>query len=331
LTHRTQHGTRNTLKFMQPIILPVSREVIKNELTEERFVRQTRAGGNKIYIINHHNAPNTMREIGRLRELSFRAGGGGTGEAFDIDEHDTCPVPYQQLIVWNDAEEEIVGGYRYICCSDALQDDGSFNLSTAHYFHFSEQFKKDFLPLTIELGRSWVQPNFQPSAGNRKGLFSLDNLWDGLGALMVANPHIRYFFGKVTMYPHYNSEARDLLMAFMQCYFPDPDRLLWPIQPLQYAHDMVAFRALFDGLEYKDAYRILNQRVRGLGENIPPLINSYMNLSPNMRVFGTCVNTDFGAVEETGILINIDDIYDEKKRRHMEENLANINLHNASM
>lgn len=316
---------------MHPLILPVSREAIRSELTEARFVRHTRAGGNKIYIVNAHNAPQTMREIGRLRELSFRAGGGGTGDALDIDEHDTCAVPYEQLIVWNDTEEEIVGGYRYILCGNARQADGGYNLSTAHYFHFSEAFKSDYLPYTIELGRSWVQPNFQPAVGNRKGIFSLDNLWDGLGALILIHPGVKYFFGKVTMYPHYNSEARDLLMAFMQQYFPDPDQLLQPISPLQHEHDMVAFRGLFMGLDYKEGYKVLNQRVRALGENIPPLINSYMNLSPNMRVFGTCVNNDFGAVEETGILINIHDIYDEKKRRHIEENLANINLVNASL
>jgi hypothetical protein len=305
---------------MKPIIPPVSREAIKAELNNDRFIRMTKYGGNKIYIVNAHNSPHTMQEIGRLREWSFRGAGGGTGEPLDIDEHDTqAKAYYEQLIVWSDVEEEIVGGYRFILCKDAVMDDGSVNLSTAHYFHFSEQFVREYLPYTIELGRSWVQPAFQPGVGNRRGVFSLDNLWDGLGALLQLNPSMKYFFGKVTMYPHYNAEARDLLMAFMHHYFPDNERLVWPIRPLQYQHDMVAFKQIFEGLDYKEGHKVLNQRVRQLGENIPPLINSYMNLSPSMRTFGTCVNEDFGAVEETGILVNIEQIYEEKKSRYVIE------------
>ena len=304
--------------FMKPIISPISRELLESELTEERYIRKTNYGENKIFIVNHHNAPNVMLEIGRLREISFRGAGGGTGEEVDIDENDTCAVPYQQLIVWNEEDKEIIGGYRYILCRDAVLEDGSLNLSTAHLFYFSDKFVKEYVPKTIELGRSWVQPAYQPSASNRKGLFSLDNLWDGLGALIVMHPDIEYFFGKVTMYPSYNVEARDWLMAFMLYYFPDNDKLVIPIQPLKYQFDIPSIQKNFNGLDYKEGYRALNQRVRQLGENIPPLINSYMNLSPSMHTFGTAVNDLFGDVEETGIMITIADIYESKKHRHID-------------
>ena len=303
---------------MKPIIVPISRDLIESELSHERFVRKTNYGDNKIYIVNHHNAPHVMLEIGRLREVSFRSAGGGTGDEIDIDENDTCEVPYQQLIVWNEEDKEIIGGYRYILCRDAFLEDGSLNLSTAHLFDFSEKFVKEYIPHTIELGRSWVQPAYQPSVSNRKGLFSLDNLWDGLGALIVMHPDIKYFFGKVTMYPSYNIEARDWLMAFMHYYFPDPDKLVVPINPLHYQFDISAIQENFKGLDYKEGYRVLNQKVRQIGENIPPLINSYMNLSASMRTFGTAVNDLFGDVEETGIMITIADIYDSKKHRHID-------------
>ena len=302
---------------MKPIIEPISRELLKQELTAERFVRTTNFGANQIFILNHHNAPNTMLEIGRLRELSFRGAGGGTGEPTDIDENDTCDVPYEQLIVWNPTDEQITGGYRFIHCADAVLPDGELNLSTAHLFHFSPLFRAAFIPKTIELGRSWVQPAYQPSAMNRKGIFSLDNLWDGLGSLVERYPDVDYFFGKVTMYPHYQTEARDLLLAFMQHYFPDRDRLVWPIQALKHAFDLEKMQAEFANLDYKEGYKILNKRVRALGENIPPLINSYMNLSATMRTFGTAVNDLFGDVEETGIMITIGDIYPSKKHRHL--------------
>ncbi|MEX0883034.1 MAG: GNAT family N-acetyltransferase [Cyclobacteriaceae bacterium] len=304
---------------MQDIISPIDREVLKSELTPENFLRYVNNGDNEIYLVNHHNSPNILKEIGRLRELSFRAAGGGTGLPMDIDENDTCKNCYQQLIAWNPDDEEIIAGYRLIKCTDAgFTSNGEVNLSTAHLFRFSGKFIREYLPYTIELGRSFVQPNYQPSVDNRKGIFSLDNLWDGLGAVVRINPDIKYLFGKVTMYPHYNHEARDLLIYFMNHYFPDNESLVTPINPLGFKTDMKTTTGVFDGLPYKDGYKSLNTKVRNLGENIPPLINTYMNLSSTMKTFGTAMNYEFGAVEETGILITISDIYETKKHRHLE-------------
>ncbi|MCS4434680.1 GNAT family N-acetyltransferase [Aquiflexum gelatinilyticum] len=306
---------------MQAVIPAVDRESIKKELTPERFLRYSNNGNNLIYLVNHHNAPNTMREIGRLRELTFRHAGGGTGLEVDIDDNDILPNCYQQLITWNPEDEEIVAGYRLIKCKEAGMDkDGNINLSTAHLFAFSDKFIQEYIPYTIELGRSFVQPQYQPSLDNRKGIFSLDNLWDGLGAVVKLNPDIKYLFGKVTMYPHYNREARDFLLYFMQYYFPDHEKLVSPHPELllTYETDISTFSEQFKGLDYKEGYKVLNSRVRALGENIPPLINTYMNLSPTMKSFGTAMNDEFGAVEETGILITLEDIFESKKQRHIE-------------
>ncbi|WP_186756609.1 GNAT family N-acetyltransferase [Echinicola salinicaeni] len=304
---------------MQEIIAPVDKEILKRELTPERFLRHTNNGDNQVYLINHHNSPNVMKEIGRLRELTFRGAGGGTGLPVDIDENDTCENCYEQLIAWNPEEEEIIAGYRLINCKNAGENEhGEVNLSTAHLFKFTDKFKSDYLPKTIELGRSFVQPKYQPRKDNRKGVFSLDNLWDGLGAVVVLNPDVEYLFGKVTMYPHFNAEARDLLLYFMNHYFPDNEHLVEPISPLPYKTDISGFKALFEEKDYKEGYKVLNTKVRALGENIPPLINTYMNLSPSMKTFGTAMNNEFGAVEETGIMITLKDIYETKKQRHIE-------------
>lgn len=304
---------------MEEIIAPVDRDLIKAELTKEAFLRYTNNGNNEVYLINYHSAPNIMREIGRLREITFRGAGGGTGLALDVDENDTCEHNYDQLIAWNAEDEEIIAGYRVIRCDEAVDAEGNIHLSTSHYFDFSETFVKDYLPYTIELGRSWVQPKYQPSLDNRKGLFSLDNLWDGLGGIVEINPDIKYLFGKVTMYPKFNEEARDLLIYFMEWYFPDKDNLLFPIPELNlgYKTDISKYIGLFEGLDYREGYKVLNKHVRELGENIPPLINTYMNLSPTMKTFGTAANNEFGAVEETGILITLSDIYPAKKERHI--------------
>jgi hypothetical protein len=304
---------------MEKIIDPINKEVIKAELSPERFVRHTRKGENEIYIVNQHNAPNVLQEIGRLREVTFRASGGGTGLAVDLDEFDTNEKCYQQLIVWSPEDEEIVGGYRFIKCADAVdQQTGEIHLSTTHYFEFTDRFINDYLPYTIELGRSWVQPNFQPTVNPRKGLFALDNIWDGLGALVVTNPEIRYFFGKVTMYPTYNTASRDFLLHFMHHYFPDKENLMKAFHPLVQKYDKTYVEGQLKGLDFKDGFKVLNSAVKEHGEFIPPLVNIYMNLSPTMKTFGTAVNPEFGNVEETAILVTIADIYPDKKERHMQ-------------
>jgi hypothetical protein len=298
---------------MESVIQPVPKEILKAELTHEKFVRYTNNGGNKLYVVTSHDSPNVMLEIGRLREISFRAAGGGTGKRVDIDEFDTSHThPYKQLIVWDTKAKEILGGYRYIHGATGDIKD----LATSELFTFSDVFVNKYLPRTIELGRSFVQPNYQSTRLRSKGLYALDNLWDGLGALVLRYPEVNYFFGKVTMYLSYNQNARNMLLYFLHKHFEDKDKLVTPITPLQVNINEQQMKSLFTGSNYKEDYRILSKEVRGLGENIPPLINSYMNLSPSMRVFGTAVNEGFGSVEETGILIKISDIYAEKIERY---------------
>lgn len=309
---------------MNPIIQPVDRKLLIKELTATKYIRTTRKGGNELYEVTYQDSPNIMREIGRLRELSFRTSGGGTGKDCDIDEYDTDPkFAYKQLIVWDPDNQEIIGGYRYILCGGLPIE----KLATKELFVYSEEFVKDYLPFTIELGRSFIQPNYQSMNLRRKSLYSLDNLWDGLGALMIKYSNYKYFFGKVTMYSSYNLKARNTLLNFLHKYFDDPDTLVYPIEPLDYDSSNKYYQELFNNLEYNDAYRVLQKEIKQNGENIPPLINSYMNLSPSMKVFGTALNRGFGDVEETGILVNIKDIYPEKVERHlrpMQETLRSL-------
>jgi hypothetical protein len=304
---------------MENIISPVDKELLKAELTKDKFLRKTNKAGNEIYIITHHDSPDVMCEIGRLREIAFRYYGGGTGLPADIDEYDTMENPYKQLIVWNPDAEEILGGYRFICGTDVRFDaNGDPVLATSHLFHFSDRFIKDYLPCTIELGRSFVSLEYQTTRSGSKGIFALDNLWDGLGALSVADPSMKYFFGKMTMFGTYNIEARDMILYFMKKHFPDPDKLVWPKQSVVSHTPEEILSNIFYEDSLKIDYRILNAAVRKQGVNIPPLMNAYMGLSPQMKVFGTAVNDEFGDVEETGILIKVDEILEEKKQRHIE-------------
>lgn len=303
----------------EKIIAPVPVEILKSELTEDKRLRFTNKSHNEIYVVTWQNAPNVLREIGRLREIAFRAAGGGTGKALDLDEFDTMPNPYKQLIVWDPEAEAILGGYRYLLGTETQFDEqGQPILATSHMFHFSERFIKDFLPYTIELGRSWVTLEYQSTRAGAKALFALDNLWDGLGALTVIKPNVRYLFGKMTMYPSYDRQARDMILYFLQKHFGDPDKLIIPMKPLVIEADPNALAKVFSEDDFKADYRILNHEVRQRGYNIPPLVNAYMGLSPTMRMFGTAINYGFGDVEETGILIAVDEILDEKRVRHID-------------
>ena len=304
----------------QEIIKPVSKELLKGELTAERRLRITNKSHNEIYIIDAHNAPNVLREIGRLREMAFRQAGGGTGKELDIDEFDLSDNCYKQLIVWNPEAEEIIGGYRYILGKNVdIDKNGQPVLATSHMFHFSDKFMREYMPQTIELGRSFVSLDYQNTSKNAsKSLFALDNLWDGLGALTVIQPDVKYFFGKMTMYPSYIRKGRDMILYFLKKHFEDKENLVIPMKPLKIEADLKEMEAIFSESTFKDDYRILNREIRKLGYNIPPLVNAYMGLSPTMKLFGTAINYGFGDVEETGILIAVDEILDEKRVRHID-------------
>ena len=309
---------------MEDIIAPIDKKVLKSELTEDKRLRFTNKSNNEIYIVTWKNAPNVLKEIGRLREIAFRAAGGGTGKSMDLDEYDLMENPYQQLIVWDPEAEEILGGYRYLLGDEVEFDaEGKPLLATAHMFNFSEKFLKDYLPTTIELGRSFVTLEYQSTRAGSKGLFALDNLWDGLGALTVVMPQVKYFFGKMTMYPSYNRFGRDMILYFLKKHFGDKENLITPMKPLEMEAKEADLAALFCKKTFKEDYKILNCEIRKLGYNIPPLVNAYMSLSPTMRMFGTAINYGFGDVEETGILIAVDEILAEKRIRHIQSFIEN--------
>ncbi|KDR51654.1 GNAT family N-acetyltransferase [Hoylesella loescheii] len=307
----------------EKIIQPVDRELLRSELTPNKQLRLTNKSNNEIYIVTAQDSPNVMREIGRLREIAFRNAGGGTGKAMDIDEFDTMEGGYKQLIVWNPDAEEIIGGYRFIYGTDwKMGADGQPQLATSHMFKFSNRFLTEYMPYTVELGRSFVAVEYQSIRKGAKSIFALDNLWDGLGALTVINPKLKYFFGKMTMYPSYIRRGRDMILYFLKKHFDDKENLITPMKPLIIETDPKELETLFSATGFKEDYKILNREIRALGYDIPPLVNAYMGLSPTMKLFGTAINNGFGDVEETGILIAVDEILEEKRVRHIDSFIA---------
>ena len=233
------------------------------------------------------------------------------------------PLKDQPAPEYDPDNEKILGGYRYIYGTDIKIDgNGQPVLATSHMFNFSEKFLKEYLPHTIELGRSFVAPEYQSRQAGVKALFALDNLWDGLCALVIERPGMKYFFGKMTMYPEYNREARDLIQHFLFKHFEDKEKLVTPMDPLVIETPAEKMDAILTEKEFKDDYKLLNAEVRRLGVNIPPLVNSYMSLSPTMKTFGGGINHEFSEAEETCILIAFDEIYEAKKARHIDSFIA---------
>lgn len=305
---------------MKNIIEPIDREILKSELTPAKFLRPTNKSGNQIYIITAHNSPNVMLEIGRLRELSFRAGGGGTGEEIDTDKYDYMENPYKQLIVWDPDAEEIVGGYRFLPGSDVkLDENGQPKFVMSHLFLFNEKFIKEYMPYTIELGRAFVQPDYQTTKMGMKSLFALDNLWDGLGALIHSVKGSKYFIGKVTIYKDFPKRSRELIYAYMDKHFPDNDGLIIPKKPIIIsAATKKLAESILTEAKPADDYKLLIKGVRHQGENVPAMFNAYIGLTDTMRFFGTILDHDFGSVYETGIMVTMDDLLETKRQRYIQ-------------
>lgn len=304
---------------MEKIIDPVDISLIKAELTPEKKLMDSNKGHNELYVVTWHDSPNTVREIGRLREVAFRQAGGATGNALDLDEFDTMEVPYKQLLVWDPDAEAIIGGYRYIIGSEvAFDEDGQPRLASKHQFRFSESFINDYLPHVMELGRSFVAPEYQSSKAGAKAIFAMDNLWDGITSLIYKYPNVIYFFGKVTMYQSLDRISRDLILHYMWKHFGDKEGLVSPINPIMPESDARLMDLILKSDDVKEDYKMLKEAVRARKANIPPLVNSYLNVSPKMTMLGTATNELMPGIEDTAILICFNDMYEDKKERHIE-------------
>lgn len=306
---------------MKPIIAPVETEILLHEL-EGHLLRPSNKAGNLIYDITAHECPNVMREIGRLREISYRAGGGGTGKELDIDDQDIMPRPYHQLIVWDPDNNQIIGGYRYLFGHEAEIRNGQPFITSAHLFHYSERFIRDYLPNTIEFGRAFVQPMYQKREMGVKALFALDNIWDGIGAVLFNHPEMRYMIGKVTIYPGYNEQARELIYAYLDRYHKGEQGLIEPYHPLL---SQPLTHSPFEGEDKQENYHILQHAVREQGTVIPPIFTAYLNLTNDLQFFGNAINDEFGDVQESGIMVDLETVYPEKKERYINSYIKWLN------
>ena len=306
--------------MIPPIIEPVNVALLKSELNEKTFLRATNHGGNEIYIVNNENAPNVLREIGRLREVAFRAVGGGSGTECDLDHFDLEDKACFQLVVWNPEADEIIGGYRFTKWALAsFHENGQPYVNTEHLFDFSQEFIDEYFPYCVEMARAFIQPKYQSSQMGRKALFALDNLWDGVGGIIATDPTVKYLSGKVTIYSSSPDLSRKAMIYYLDMSFGDRKGLITSKRPETCTPEEAEFfKEMFVGEDYKENYQILNNFVKSFGDTIPPLIHSDIGLAPTMKTFGTTFDPDFGDCYDTAMMITIADLYPEKRSRYID-------------
>ena len=297
---------------MRPVLSPVSPVVLQKQLQHCRFLRMSRRGNFELYAFRHRTESPLLLEIGRLRELSFRLSGSGTGKAFDLDEFDTGPNANLQLIAWDAHGKKIAGGYRLQHFSDAF-DGVQFHLPSAELFNYSEEFRSRYLPKTMEIGRSWIHPEYQSSGPLARSIFVLDSLWEGLGAVVQSTPQTEFLFGKVTVPRSYPPHVRDLIIGLLNCYFGKQRGLVRAKKPLQIAPHIGLF---YNGLDLKRAMSELRNTIGFYGYRIPPLISAYIKLSDHMLAFDSAINTSFGQVPDTAVLFEVAKLHPDKRARY---------------
>lgn len=304
---------------MKKIIAPIDPQLMKQELTEDLFFCEAAHGNAKVYLLDNLTAPNVMKEIGRLREMAFRQGGGGTGEPMDLDRFDLDPSlgGYKQILLWDPERDSIIGGYRFVCCRNCQMDsEGQPIMPSSHLFTFSQRFLKHEFRNTIELSRSFISPEYQSTGdGLRQSVFALDNLLDAISKLPHML-HIKYFFGKMTIYRSFPQECLDMLQYFLHKYFPPRGKDSWLTakQPIPFPAEG-SMDDIFNGGDFANDYRILKDRLKQFDARIPPMINTYMNLSNTMQYFGGGFNDEFGDVIECGAIVKHQDILKERFKK----------------
>ena len=296
---------------MTPLADPVSVALLQRELRAQTPLLKLRGGKVCAYLLHGDNAPHLLREIGRVRELSFRAIGGGTGGALDLDPYDYGPCAYRQLILWAPQEQVVVGGCRV---RSTGTDGPSARVATEDLFAFSERFRERYGDALLDIGRLFVHPAFQARAGSQ-GIFTLDSIWQALAAVAVADG-VRAFFGRVVFPKDYHPQVRDLTLALLQKHFAGDAQWVHPRVPAPRVTSDEALDHLLVGKTWREDMRLLRQFARARGAQVPALLRAYLGLSDRLRVFGTAADPDLGGIEETCLLIDVADVLEHKAARY---------------
>ena len=290
-----------------PIAHPEPRQLLRQEVRSCQLLGETQ-DGKQIYLAPFHPDSCLMREIGRLREIAFRAAGEGSGLRRDVDSYDRHCF---QLVLWDEAELEIVGAYRLCAVADMPQDaTGCYSQSL---FHFSESMQA-VLAEGLELGRSFVQPRYW-------GRRSLDYLWYGIGAFLRTHPQYRYLFGPVSISDSYPAAAKDMLVYFYQLYFGDSRHPAQACMPYRLSASTMHEMSLhFSGEDYKDDFMHLKGSLKHMGCSVPTLYKQYTEICQpgGVRFLDFNIDPDFGNCVDGLVVVDLRQLKDKTRCRYID-------------
>jgi hypothetical protein len=293
---------------MIPLIPPVPKEELEAELGHEKRILRFR--GIEVFALVGEEAPRTMLEIGRIREKEFRAVGAGRNVAADIDDLDTGPGAYRQLIAWDPEHRELVAAYRYMLCGDRKEGPLSERLRTARLFDYSERFVRDYLPYSVELGRSVVNREA------RRAVMGLFTVWSGLGALVSEYRDLRYFFGTISVYTIYPRRAIEQLLRFLERDYADREGLLRPRAGLEWDCSPSSTFP-FTGDKAADQAALL-AGFSASGLVVPPILLSYLGATDDLRYLATARDADFGDALECALLVPFASVNGKTRARFLD-------------
>jgi putative hemolysin len=296
-------GKSGVLRTEKTIIHPQHPQALRLELKQSPLLGET-ADGHKIYVFDYRDDSAVMREIGRLREYSFRAVGEGTGQRKDVDRYDRY---YQHIVLWNEAELEIVGAYRVAEAGTVLQAHGAGGLYCSELFEFGDELLAK-LPQAMELGRSFVQPHYW-------GRRSLDYLWYGVGAYISRYPHIKYVYGPVSISNIYPEPAKQAIVGFYSSYFGGREQAR-----ARKPFSLSAARAIpFSGADYEADFARLKEYLAYFDAKVPALYKQYTELCEQggARFLGFNIDPDFAFCVDGLVWIELDKIKPKKRARYL--------------
>ncbi|MBP9491245.1 MAG: lysophospholipid acyltransferase family protein [Aliarcobacter sp.] len=303
-------GKKSFFETQSAIAHPVSRIDLLNELKKSKLIGQT-SDGKKIFLYDYIEDSIVLKELGRLRELSFRKVGEGVNKKRDTDKYD---VYYQHIILWDENELEIVGSYRIGNSDFIFRNIGVKGFYSNNLFAYNEEFTP-YLKNSIELGRSFVQPKYW-------GTRALDYLWFGIGAYLKNNPNIKYMFGPVSMSASFPSVAKDMMVFYYNHYYGLTADLVEPKVPYSYSNNLSEIKDIFDLNDKKKDFKFLKSTLANIGVTIPTLYKQYSEiaLDDGVKFLGFNVDNDFGDCVDGFILVEVEKIKDSAKQRYIENN-----------
>ena len=307
--YRVAKGKKGVFTTERCIAHPENRQILKQELAQCQSLGQT-SDGKKIYLYEYEKGSVILQEIARLREYTFRKVEEGTGKKRDKDDYDYY---YKHIVLWDDKELEIAGAYRIAESNYVYENYGKEGFYTNSLFQFDEGFRP-YLNNSIELGRSFVQPKYW---GSR----ALDYLWQGIGAYLYENSHIKYMFGAVTLSASMPKSAQELIIYYYDKYYGNHHELLHLKDAFKFSKNAVEdLEFIFKSNEVKEDFRILREQLDYYGITVPTLYKQYADLceAGGISFMGYNVDKDFGNCVDSFILVEIEKVKDKKRERYIK-------------